>query len=103
MLLSAGADPNARNLAGRTPLAAAAGEGQIGAVRELLRPRARLPQADVNAAAQNERTPLHLAAVRGSAQSVKLLLKAGARVRPGPFLVGVGAALALLRGYRWQG
>ena len=48
-------------------------------------------------------TPLYTASRWNRLKMVKLLLKAGARVRPGPFLVGVGAALALLRGYRWQG
>jgi hypothetical protein len=71
-LLEAGADPNARNEAGVTPLMWAL--ANAGNTRLLLEHK-----ADPNARSENARTPLLIATSQfGSAAVVKLLLEAGA-------------------------
>jgi len=72
LLLSAGADPNAPDAAGRTPLHVAA-MTDAKFVRRLLE-----AGANANAADENGETPLHVAARRADAQSMSALLEAGA-------------------------
>ena len=71
MLLEAGADVNARDKWGCTPLYKAAG-GDIATTRMLLE-----AGADVNAR-YGDRTPLHEAADRGNVAATRMLLEAGA-------------------------
>ena len=75
LLLTAGADVNAKNKWGSTPLHAAAREGHTEAVRLLLE-----AGADVNAENEDGETPLHWAAWEGHTDVVRLLLAAGADV-----------------------
>jgi hypothetical protein len=72
-LLQDGADPNCRDLYGRTPLQHAASEGQLKAVFSLLVGGANSDARDING-----ETALHLAASRGSQDIVRCLLKDGA-------------------------
>ena len=73
-LLKAGADVQARDAKGRTPLLVAARLGRISAARLLLEAGA---EVDVRGEAMNI-TPLMAAAQRGDAPLVRLLLEAGA-------------------------
>ncbi len=68
-----GADPNARDEAGRPALVLAAGVGRADAVRALLRAGAR-----PDAAARDGWTALHQAAEAGDAATARALLDAGA-------------------------
>lgn len=86
LLLELGADPNARDSGGETPLSMAAFRGRADCVRELL-----AAKADVNARSKAGWTPLMAAASEGHAEVVRLLLKAGARP--------VSEALRLARKY----
>lgn len=72
-LLSAGADINALNAVGQTPLHCAARNGFDNMVNELLR-----LEASVNAKDENEYTALHGAAAHGYVDVVRTLLHAGA-------------------------
>ena len=75
MLLAAGADVNARNVQGLTPLHYAAKFGDETSVSNLL-----LAGADLEATSHDMETPLALAAFAGRTHSVAQLLKAGAAV-----------------------
>ena len=69
MLLEAGANPNARDESGQTPLHRAAGSGNAEAIEALA-------AAGANLEARNEsgQTPLHKAAERGTVEVVETLL-----------------------------
>jgi len=71
--LQQGADPNATDAQGRTPLLEAVGAGQTEAVRLLL-----AAGAKVNAASLDGRTPLIEAAARGHVDVTRLLIEGGA-------------------------
>ena len=71
--LRQGADPNARDKAGRTPLMDAVTAGQVPAMRLLIG-----KGADVNARAHDGQTPLIAAAVEGSLDAARLLVQSGA-------------------------
>jgi len=72
-LLEKGANPNARDKYGRTPLHWTAARGRLSAVEFLLE-----KGADPNAREQKGCTPLHWAAYNGRLSVVKLLLEKGA-------------------------
>ena len=72
--LQEGTDPDARDVAGRTPLLEAVAAGRLDAMRLLLSPRG----AAVNVAASSGRTPLIEAAEHGRAEAARLLIDAGA-------------------------
>ena len=74
-LLEAGADVNARDWYGGTPLYNTGVICDVGAIKILLE-----AGADVNAKNKGGSTPLHLAAMRGYVGTVKILLEAGADV-----------------------
>jgi hypothetical protein len=74
-LLDRGANLNAKDILGYTPLHKAAMYGDIELVDLLLR-----YGADANAKTDKAETPLHLAASRGQADVVKMLLERGADV-----------------------
>ncbi len=71
--LAAGADPNARNERGWTPLQYAAWKGNAAAINALL-----AGGADPNARDKDGDTPLHYAAWNGHAAAVDTLLDGGA-------------------------
>ena len=71
--LDAGADPNARNEDGDTPLHIAAWNGQTEAIAALLD-----AGADPNARNEDGDTPLHIAAWNGQTEAIAALLDAGA-------------------------
>ena len=71
--LEPGADPNVRDVRGRTPLMDAVAAGELGAVRVLLRAR-----ADVNAQTPAGGTALLEAAANGRLEAASLLVAAGA-------------------------
>ena len=73
-LLDCGADPNAANNNGVTPLFIAAQEGHLDVVKALLAHE----KTDPNAAMNNGATPLFMAAQKGHLEIVKALLEAGA-------------------------
>lgn len=73
--LKEGADPNARDAAGRTPLMDAVAAGQLGAARALL-----AAGADVNARSKSGITALMEAADKGRVKSAHLLITSGADV-----------------------
>ena len=73
--IEAGADVNARDAEGMTPLMYAAKSGNIESVRILIE-----SGADVTAQDSERRTPLSLAAKRENAEIVRLLTEAGADV-----------------------
>jgi len=73
LLLERGADPNAKDNAGRTPLHFAAFRGHVEVVKLLLE-----RGADPNAKNDAGWTPLHIAAQEGHVEVVKLLLERGA-------------------------
>ncbi len=73
-LLDAGADVNARNTKGITPLHVAA-KGNVPEIMKLLLERG----ADIEAADKDARTPLLWAAFEGSDKAVRLLLQQGAK------------------------
>ncbi len=70
-LLCHGADVNARNSTGATPLYLAARCGGVNALRVLLHCR----DVDISVRTNNGRTPLHAAATAGSVDAVKMLLE----------------------------
>jgi hypothetical protein len=72
-LLKKGADVNARNWAGVTPLHIAAANGYLEVVKLLLE-----HGADANAREEDGLSPLHIAAANGYLEVVKLLLEHGA-------------------------
>ena len=72
LLLAMGADPNARDIDGHTPLHNAASEG----LAELLLKAG----AEANAKGEYLYSPLHKAAARGHGPTVRVLFAAGARV-----------------------
>ena len=74
MLLDAGADANARDRYGDTPLHRALGKGHVEVVRALLD-----AGADVNARDDFGDTPLRLAAGKGHVEVARALQDAGAR------------------------
>jgi ankyrin repeat protein len=74
-LLDQGADPNARDREGRTPLMVAALAGNADAMRALLR-----GGADVNARSNAGRTALMDAAAAGHLEAVRLLIDSGANL-----------------------
>jgi len=73
LLLEHGADPNAKNEGGWTPLHEAAFEGRVDIVATLLE-----HGADPNVQDKFGRTPLHLAALEGRVDVVRFLLERGA-------------------------
>ncbi len=75
MLLGAGADVNARNESGMTPLMRAAGTGRTDIIQELLE-----HGADMNAARSDGFTALSFAAFFGHSEALRLLLARGADV-----------------------
>lgn len=75
LLLDAGADPNASDLTGRTPLMTAAQKGHSNALRLLLRRSAKVNDQD-----KKGRTALMLAVISGQVEAVRELLAAGADV-----------------------
>ena len=75
-LVSGGADPNAADPNGRTPLMVAGRNGRRDMVAALID-----AGADVNAANNNGGTPLMFSAIAGDAATVSLLLQHGARVQ----------------------
>jgi ankyrin repeat protein len=72
-LLERGADPNARDSVGATPLHYAALNGHVNAVKKLLE-----HGADVNARDKDGFTPLHVAACKGYVDVLGLILQYGA-------------------------
>ena len=74
VLLKAGADVNARDKDGGTPLYAAVFWGHVELVKLLLE-----AGANVNAKGIGGDTPLHLAAIQGNVGAVKVLREAGAK------------------------
>ncbi len=79
-LIAQGADPNARDAQGRTPLTFALLAESDRAIAALLA----APNIDVNAANQKDETPLMMAAIKGRLDLVKLLYKRHAQInRPG--------------------
>ncbi|MFZ8806797.1 MAG: ankyrin repeat and protein kinase domain-containing protein [Pyrobaculum sp.] len=72
-LLEKGADPNAQDYDGRTPLHTAASKGDVLIVELLLK-----HSADLNTQTKFGYTPLHLAAMEGHVDVVRLLLEHGA-------------------------
>jgi hypothetical protein len=71
--LKQGADPNARDQEGRTPLMDAVTADQLAAMRLLI-----ASGADLNASADNGQTALIAAAVAGSFDAARLLVQSGA-------------------------
>jgi ankyrin repeat protein len=69
-LLKEGADKDATDEEGRTPLHFASGYGEIECVKALLD-----AEANVNAVDNNQNTPLHYAAGYGQPDMVKLLIE----------------------------
>ena len=76
-LLSAGADPNAKDINGLTPLHLAAVQGHVESVLTLLG-----DNADPNGRAKNGATPLHQAAFQGHVETVRTLLCNNANPNP---------------------
>jgi cytohesin len=93
-LLSAGADVEGRDGAGRTPLMAAAGAGLDDAVELLLAAGASLRAGDIQG-----RTPLHHAAREGRVAASLALLEAGAPADAGDDEGATPLALALEWGW----
>ncbi|KAL8946056.1 MAG: hypothetical protein Q9222_007493 [Ikaeria aurantiellina] len=75
LLLKAGADPNARNKTGRTPLHTAVSKDNSAAARWLLK-----VGVDVNVQDAWKETPLHFAAQHKNAEITEMLLEHGADV-----------------------
>ena len=79
--LAAGADVNARDSSGLTPLMQAANKGYVLMVEPILN----APKLDIDARAADGATTLFIAAVHGHKEIIELLMKAGADVNiPGP-------------------
>ncbi|MFZ8837689.1 MAG: ankyrin repeat domain-containing protein, partial [Pyrobaculum sp.] len=74
-LIRRGADPNVRDAGGKTPLRHAVASGRRWAAEALLEAGA---EVDEDLAAAFRLTPLHLAALRGSVEEVERLLNSGA-------------------------
>jgi ankyrin repeat protein len=74
-LLSVGADVNAKNNYGETPLHEACRKGHVQVVKELVS-----HGADIEAKDNDESTPLHTAALRGHLPVVKMLLSGDADI-----------------------
>lgn len=75
LLIKAGADRNARDKRGNTPLHTAAHNGDLGVARDLLAAR-----ADLDARNEAGETPLHKAATSADLTIIRLLVQAGADV-----------------------
>ena len=73
--LRRGADPNAKNADGATPLHVAAALGRDGIMKLLLERKVELEARDVDG-----NTPLHLAAAHADGETVELLLDGGAKI-----------------------
>ena len=79
--LAAGADVNARDSSGLTPLMQAANQGYVLMVEQILT----APKVDIDARAADGATALFIAAVHGHKEIIEILMKAGADVNiPGP-------------------
>ena len=94
LFVSLGADVNAKNAEGLTPLHVAAFLDSDRAIEELI-----AKGGDVNAADNEGRTPLHLAAYSGNAQAVKTLVQNGANLEATEKTNGMTALhLAVVKG-----
>ncbi|KAF8589899.1 ankyrin [Ramaria rubella] len=78
MLISHGADINAKDRANQHPLHRAATTGSIGFVSLLLNPPEGAPKTRLNTADRIGNTPLHLAMESAHAEAAVLLIEAGA-------------------------
>ncbi|KAL6298404.1 ankyrin repeat-containing domain protein [Sparassis latifolia] len=78
LLISRGADINARDRANQTPLHRAATTGSTGFINILLHPPEGSPKTRLNTADRVGNTPLHLAMESAYAEAACLLIEAGA-------------------------
>lgn len=97
-LITAGANVNAPQVGGLTPLMSAASRMSVAIVKMLLEAGAR---ASINAKDKDGRTALMLAAERGHAETIKLLLEAGAAINDKD--IYGQTPLMYARGHRYTG